>query len=116
VLAIRFTPESRAAFRAIAISHPVAWVELDAMFGIVSAAGLAGERLIANVNGEVDVYLLDPASPAPSILAVYDSRQERELLVVDFPVVSSLSPNIKKAFASQAATAAGIICFTIDVF
>jgi len=116
VLAIRFTPAARAAFRAVAVSRPVAWVELDAKFGIVSSAGLAGERLIANVNGEVDVYLLDPASPAPAILAVHDSRQEGELLVVDFPVVSSLSRNIKKALASQAVMAAGIICFTIEVF
>lgn len=116
MVAIRFTPSARFAFGAMAHANPAAWVEVDAKLGVVSASGLIGEPLIAVVNSQVDVYLLDPAAPAPPILATHDSQQPGHVLVVDFPAaVGSLTPQIKTALASHAAIEAGIVSYNIHV-
>jgi hypothetical protein len=115
VVAIGFTSAARALFRAMAVAQPVAWVEVDAKFGVVSAAGLTGEPLIAVLNSHIDVYLLEPPPPAPAILAIHDTRQPARLLVVDFPSAPASSHTAKTFLAGKAAASAGIIVHDMHI-
>jgi hypothetical protein len=67
----------------IARNRAIDYVEIRTKVASVVEDGLKGEHLIGVVNHAYDVYVLEAASPTPSILVITDLNSNEGIIAVD---------------------------------
>lgn len=107
---VKFSDAATAVLRTFASADPPAYVEINAAIKAVQVGGLQGELLIAVLNHEFDIYILEAAAVLEaddaevSILLVADPKE------ADFCVVAAIGQfgaesDLEKRSAAFAAAA-----------
>jgi hypothetical protein len=96
---------------------PSDFVEFDQAMAIASGANLPGgqhglrhgKTAIAILNHRYDIHLLVPGSPCPYVLCVHDGGSD--MLIVDLKDrnQSPITSHMKRSFATECASALGVI-------